>query len=86
MRRAERDRVQRSDDRAIGPGRLDLVDEDVDRRLQLVQPALRHRASGDQRLRTIEFEAGGEWMSRELAVGEEKINRYWFSLAYRVGF
>jgi len=35
---------------------------------------------------TIEFEAGGEWMSRELAVDNEKTNRYWFSLAYRVGF
>ncbi|HEY5559835.1 MAG TPA: tetratricopeptide repeat protein [Steroidobacteraceae bacterium] len=35
---------------------------------------------------TIEFEAGGEWMSRELAIDNEKSNRYWFSLAYRVGF
>jgi len=35
---------------------------------------------------TIEFEAGGEWMSRELAVDQEKSNRYWFSLGYRLGF
>jgi hypothetical protein len=35
---------------------------------------------------TIEFEAGGEWMSRELPIDQEKSNRYWFSLGYRVGF
>jgi hypothetical protein len=35
---------------------------------------------------TIEFEAGGEWMSRELPINQEKSNRYWFSLGYRVGF
>ncbi|MDH4259597.1 MAG: tetratricopeptide repeat protein [Gammaproteobacteria bacterium] len=35
---------------------------------------------------TIEFEAGGEWMSRELPIDQEKSSRYWFSLGYRVGF
>lgn len=35
---------------------------------------------------TVEFEAGGEWATRELAIDEEKTNRYWFSLAYRLGF
>jgi hypothetical protein len=35
---------------------------------------------------TIEFEAGGEWASRDLPINEEKTDRYWFSLAYRVGF
>ncbi len=35
---------------------------------------------------TIEFEAGGEWMSRELPIDLEKSSRYWFSLGYRVGF
>lgn len=35
---------------------------------------------------TIEFEAGGEWGSRELMTDQEDSSRYWFSLAYRVGF
>lgn len=35
---------------------------------------------------TIEFEAGGEWGSRELTLDQEDSSRYWFSLAYRVGF
>jgi tetratricopeptide repeat protein len=35
---------------------------------------------------TIEFEAGGEWASRELAVDQEDTSRYWFSLGYRVAF
>lgn len=50
----------------------------------LASPAVRIDWHSDRT--TIEFEAGGEWMSRELAVDEEKINRYWFSLAYRVAF
>jgi hypothetical protein len=35
---------------------------------------------------TIEFEAGGEWASRELAVDQEDTSRYWFSLGCHVGF
>lgn len=50
----------------------------------MASPAV--RIDWHTRRTTIEFEAGGEWMSRELAVDDEKSNRYWFSLAYRVGF
>ncbi|MGH8134711.1 MAG: tetratricopeptide repeat protein [Steroidobacteraceae bacterium] len=50
----------------------------------LASPAL--RVDWHSERTTIEFEAGSEWMSRELLVDEEKTNRYWFSLAYRVGF
>ncbi len=35
---------------------------------------------------TVEFEAGGEWATRDLPIDEETTNRYWFSLAYRLGF
>jgi hypothetical protein len=35
---------------------------------------------------TVEFEAGGEWASRELPIDEEKTDRFWLSLAYRLGF
>jgi hypothetical protein len=35
---------------------------------------------------TIEFEAGGERASRELAIDQEDTSRYWFSLGYRVAF
>lgn len=50
----------------------------------LASPALRVDWHSDRT--TIEFEAGGEWMSRELAIDREDSNRYWFSLGYRVGF
>ncbi len=50
----------------------------------LLSPALRIDWQAERT--TIEFEAGGEWMSRELVVDQEETNRYWFSLAYRVGF
>jgi hypothetical protein len=50
----------------------------------LASPAVRVDWHSDRT--TIEFEAGGEWMSRELAIDQEKSNRYWFSLGYRVGF
>jgi len=50
----------------------------------LASPALRIDWHSDRT--TIEFEAGGEWMSRDLAIDQEKSNRYWFSLGYRVGF
>jgi hypothetical protein len=51
---------------------------------QVLSPALRvDWYSGHT---TIEFEAGGEWASRQLPINEEKTDRYWFSLAYRVGF
>jgi hypothetical protein len=50
----------------------------------LVSPAIRVDWSSGHT--TIEFEAGGEWASRELPIDEEKTDRYWFSLAYRVGF
>jgi hypothetical protein len=50
----------------------------------LASPALRIDWHSDRT--TIEFEAGSEWMSRELAIDREDSNRYWFSLGYRVGF
>jgi hypothetical protein len=50
----------------------------------VASPAL--RIDWNSRHTTIEFEAGGEWGSRELAVDQEDSSRYWFSLAYRVGF
>lgn len=50
----------------------------------LASPALRVDWHAERT--TIEFEAGGEWMSRELAVDREDSSRYWFSLGYRVGF
>ncbi len=50
----------------------------------LASPAL--RIDWHSQRTTVEFEAGGEWMSRELVADQEKTSRYWFSLAYRVGF
>jgi hypothetical protein len=50
----------------------------------LASPALRVDWHSDRA--TIEFEAGGEWTSRELVTDQQKTNRYWFSLGYRVGF
>jgi tetratricopeptide (TPR) repeat protein len=50
----------------------------------LASPAL--RVDWSSRQTTIEFEAGGEWGSRELTIDREDTSRYWFSLAYRVGF
>lgn len=50
----------------------------------LASPAVRIDWHSDRT--TIEFEAGGEWMSRELLIDDEKTSRYWFSLGYRVGF
>ncbi len=51
---------------------------------EILSPALRvDWHSGNT---TIEFEAGGEWASRELPIDEEKTDRYWFSFAYRLGF
>jgi len=50
----------------------------------LASPAVRVDWHSDRT--TIEFEAGGEWTSRELVTDQQKSNRYWFSLGYRVGF
>ncbi len=50
----------------------------------LASPAL--RIDWNSRHTTIEFEAGGEWGSRDLTIDREDSSRYWFSLAYRVGF
>lgn len=51
---------------------------------EILSPALRiDWHSGNT---AIEFEAGGEWASRELPIDEEKTDRYWFSFAYRLGF
>ena len=50
----------------------------------LASPALRIDWNSERT--TIEFEAGGEWGSRELTIDQEDSSRYWFSLAYRVGF
>jgi len=50
----------------------------------VASPAL--RVDWNSQHTTIEFEAGGEWGSRELMTDQEDSSRYWFSLAYRVGF
>jgi hypothetical protein len=50
----------------------------------LASPAVRIDWNSERT--TVEFEAGGEWMTRELPIAQEKTNRYWFSLAYRVAF
>jgi hypothetical protein len=65
--------------------RLDYREFSADGTTQwLASPAL--RVDWHSERTTIEFEVGGEWMSRELAVDREDSNRYWFSLGYRVGF
>jgi hypothetical protein len=51
---------------------------------EILSPAL--RVDWNSGNTTIEFEAGGEWASRELPIDEEKTDRYWFSFAYRLGF
>jgi len=65
--------------------RLDHREFSIDGSTQwLASPSL--RIDWQSQRTTIEFEAGGEWMSREFAVEQEDSNRYWFSLAYRVAF
>ncbi len=50
----------------------------------LASPAL--RVDWHSERATIEFETGGEWMTRDLPVDQENSSRFWFSLSYRVGF
>lgn len=50
----------------------------------LASPSL--RLDWNWKRTTVEFEAGGEFSSRDRPLGQEKTNRYWFSLGYRVGF
>jgi hypothetical protein len=65
--------------------RLDYREFNADGSTQwMASPAL--RVDWHSERTTIEFEAGGEWMSRELPIDQEKSNRYWFSLGYRVAF
>ena len=70
----------------VGPRlRYDHREFSVDGSTQrLVSPSLRIDWHSERA--TVEFEAGGEWMSRQLPVDQEKTSRYWFSLGYRVGF
>jgi hypothetical protein len=65
--------------------RLDLRQYDLDSSTQwLAGPSL--RLDWNWKQTTIEFEAGGEFSSRDRPLGEETTNRYWLSLGYRVGF
>jgi len=65
--------------------RFDLREFDVDNSTQwLASPSL--RLDWNWKRTTIEFEAGGELSSRDRPLGQEKTNRYWLSLGYRVGF
>jgi hypothetical protein len=65
--------------------RFDLRQYDVDNSTQwLASPSLRFDWNWKQT--TVEFEAGGEFSSRDRPLGQEKTNRYWLSLGYRVGF
>jgi hypothetical protein len=65
--------------------RLDYREFNADGSTQwMASPAL--RVDWHSERTTIEFEGGGEWMSRELPIDQEKSNRYWFSLGYRVAF
>jgi len=50
----------------------------------LAGPSL--RLDWHRRRTTVEFEAGGEFSSRDRPLDEEKTSRYWLSLGYRVGF
>jgi hypothetical protein len=50
----------------------------------LVSPSL--RLDWHWKRTTVEFEAGGEFASRDRQFDQEKTNRYWLSLGYRVGF
>jgi hypothetical protein len=65
--------------------RLDQREFDVDGSTQLMMsPSL--RLDWNRKRTTIEFEAGGEFSSRDRPLDQEKTNRYWLSLGYRVGF
>jgi hypothetical protein len=65
--------------------RLDQREFDVDGSTQLMMsPSL--RIDWNHKRTTIEFEAGGEFSSRDRPLDQEKTNRYWLSLGYRVGF
>jgi hypothetical protein len=50
----------------------------------MVSPSL--RLDWNWKRSTVEFEAGGEFSSRDRPLGQEKTDRYWLSLGYRVGF
>ena len=65
--------------------RFDQREFDSDGSTQwLASPSL--RLDWSHKKTTVEFEAGGEYSSRDRQLGPEKTNRYWFSLGYRVGF
>ena len=65
--------------------RLDQRDFSTDGSSQwLASPSL--RLDWNWKRTTIEFEAGGEFSSRDRPIDTEKTDRYWFSLGYRVGF
>jgi len=65
--------------------RLDQREFDFDSSTQwLASPSL--RLDWNWKRTTVEFEAGGEFSSRNRPLDQEKTNRYWLSLGYRVGF
>jgi hypothetical protein len=65
--------------------RLDQREFDYDGSSQwMVGPSLRF--DWHRKRTTVEFEAGGELSSRDRPLDQEKTNRYWLSLGYRIGF
>jgi hypothetical protein len=70
----------------IGPRlRFDQREYAVDGSTQwLASPSL--RLDWNWNKTTVEFEAGGEFASRDKQFDQEKTNRYWLSLGYRVAF
>lgn len=65
--------------------RFDQREFDLDGTTQwLASPSL--RLDWNWRKTTVEFEAGGEFASRDRLFDQEKTNRHWFRLGYRVGF
>ena len=65
--------------------RLDQREFELDGTTQwLASPSV--RLDWNWRKTTVEFEAGGEFASRDRLFDQEKTNRHWFRLGYRVGF
>ncbi len=65
--------------------RLDQREFEFDGSTQwLASPSL--RLDWNWKQTSVEFEAGGEFSSRDRFFDQEKTNRYWLRLGYRVGF
>jgi len=65
--------------------RFDQREFEVDGSTQwLASPSL--RLDWNWRRTTVDFEAGGEFASRDRPIDKEKTSRYWLNLGYRVSF